>query len=87
MIELRIERQGLLLCTPSGVLNKDYGRSGGSVSIDTAIAVAQTLKNLRFQDADATSAEDKMMIHNLVESYPGKHQAALKWIEMDGERR
>eukprot|EP00435_Cladocopium_sp_Y103_P075834 s332_g66.t1 len=42
--------QGLLLCTPSGVLNKDDGQSSGSVSIDTAIAVAQTLKNLRLEE-------------------------------------
>lgn len=93
---LYVPCKGLLLCTPSGVLNKvgkaqkglpfsemlriwtwmlrffgavgsyiliqilgclafpvacqDTGQSGGSVSIDTAIAVAQSLKNLRLED-------------------------------------
>jgi len=72
--------QGLLLCTPSGVLNKDTGQSGGSVSIDTAIAVAQSLKNLRLEDAAATNPADKEMIDALVESYPGKHQAMNRFV-------
>ncbi|CAL1139956.1 unnamed protein product [Cladocopium goreaui] len=72
--------QGLLLCTPSGVLNKDDGQSGGSVSIDTAIAVAQTLKNLRLEEAAATNPADKEMIDALVERYPGKHEAMNRFV-------
>lgn len=67
--------EGLLLCTPSGVMNKETGQPGSHVSIDTAILTAQRLVHLRFEDAQATNPADKEMIDIVVGRYVGKQLA------------
>lgn len=52
----KIPFQGLLLLTPSGVLNS------GKSSIDIALAVAESAANLRLEDARASRIEDELMI-------------------------
>eukprot|EP00931_Biecheleriopsis_adriatica_P117562 TRINITY_DN93061_c0_g1_i1.p1 TRINITY_DN93061_c0_g1~~TRINITY_DN93061_c0_g1_i1.p1 ORF type:complete len:1481 (+),score=220.36 TRINITY_DN93061_c0_g1_i1:231-4445(+) len=66
----RQDFEGLLLCTPSGVLNY-----GDSVSADTALALAQRLATLTLRQAHASNEDDLRMIHQLVESYDGGHEA------------
>jgi len=70
--------EGLLLCTPSGVMNKDAGRT---VSIDIAIATAERLVHLQFEAAQATKAADKEMIDALVQLYPGKLPAMNSLVQ------
>ncbi|CAJ1416107.1 unnamed protein product [Effrenium voratum] len=72
--------EGLFLCTPSGVLNKESAQSDGSLSIDTAIAVARSLRHLKLEEASATNPADKVMIDELVERYPGKHEAMNRFV-------
>lgn len=67
--------EGLLLCTPSGVMNKETGQPGSHVSIDTAILTAQRLVHLRFEDAQATNPADKEIIDIVVGRYVGKQLA------------
>jgi len=58
---------GLLLCTPTGVLNYQEGNS----SVDASLAVAEQLAYLNMEHADATNKDDKEMIRHLVLSYQG----------------
>jgi len=57
--------QGLLLCTATGVLQE--GRAG----TDVAVAVAKQVKDLDTRSAEATSEDDRVMIHSLIEQMPG----------------
>jgi len=67
--------QGLLLCTPSGVLNQS-----SNVSVDMAITVARRLTHLRLEDAKASKAADKQTIDDLVSSYEGGHEAMNHFV-------
>ncbi len=57
--------RGLLLCTATGVLQE--GRAG----TDVAVAVAKRVKDLDTRSAEATSEDDRVMIHSLIEQMPG----------------
>eukprot|EP00434_Breviolum_minutum_P004132 symbB.v1.2.003642.t1/scaffold203.1/size271217/34 len=57
--------QGLLLCTSTGVLQE------GKAGTDVAIAVAETVANIDTRSAQATSEQDRKMIHELIEEMPG----------------
>ncbi|CAK9100562.1 unnamed protein product [Durusdinium trenchii] len=56
---------GLLLCTSTGVLQQ------GKAGTDVAVAVAKTVAVLDTRGAQATSEEDRLMIHDLIEKMPG----------------
>jgi len=56
---------GLVLCTPSGVLNS------GSVGYDVAFSLARRLSTLSVKQATASHVEDKRMIDDLVQCYGG----------------
>ncbi|CAE7745997.1 unnamed protein product, partial [Symbiodinium microadriaticum] len=71
---LAVEK-GLLLCTPSGVLNQS-----SNVSVDMAITVARRLTHLRLEDAKASKAADKQTIDDLVSSYEGGHEAMNHFV-------
>lgn len=66
--------KGLLLGTPSGVLNY------GGCSVDTAMAIAERLASLRLELAEATRETDKRMICDLVESYEGGFEAMNSFV-------
>lgn len=57
--------QGLLLCTSTGVLQE------GKAGTDVAIAVAQTVATIDTRSAQASSEQDRKMIHELIEQMPG----------------
>lgn len=61
--------QGLLLCTSTGVLQE------GKAGTDVAVAVAKTAAELDTQNAKATSEDDKLMIHQLIQQMPGGFEA------------
>eukprot|EP00927_Polykrikos_kofoidii_P076529 TRINITY_DN7359_c0_g1_i5.p1 TRINITY_DN7359_c0_g1~~TRINITY_DN7359_c0_g1_i5.p1 ORF type:complete len:1535 (+),score=188.78 TRINITY_DN7359_c0_g1_i5:77-4681(+) len=60
---------GLNLVTPSGVLND------GIASFDLAIAIGDTIANLKLEDATASREEDKEMIQREVLHYFGSFHA------------
>ena len=57
--------QGLLLCASTDVLQE------GQAGTDISIAVAEHVEQLDIRAAQATSEEDRMMIHALIEDMPG----------------
>ena len=57
--------QGLLLCTSNGVLQE------GQAGTDVAVAVAKTVTDLDIRGAQASSEEDRLMIHALIEQMDG----------------
>ena len=71
---------GLLLCTSTGVLQQ------GKAGTDVAVAVAKTVAVLDTRGAQATSEEDRLMIHDLIEKMPGTQIALLETIATVGER-
>lgn len=64
-LQSRANFAGLFLCTSTGVMNF------GGASIDTAIAIARKLSQMRLEDADASDAKDKEMIDAMVEQMGG----------------
>lgn len=57
--------QGLLLCTSTGVLQE------GQAGTDVAVAVAKRVTDLDIRGAQASSEEDRLMIHALIEQMDG----------------
>ena len=68
------DSQGLLLCTSTGVLQ--HGKAGA----DVAVAVAKTVAELDTRGARATSEEDRLMIHSLIEQMPGGFDAMNTFV-------
>lgn len=68
------EFAGLMLCTPTGVLQR------GGCGIDTSLATARRLAMLRLEDAEATSSEDKAMIDECVRRTPGGFHAMNRFV-------
>eukprot|EP00928_Gymnodinium_smaydae_P094478 TRINITY_DN7941_c0_g1_i1.p1 TRINITY_DN7941_c0_g1~~TRINITY_DN7941_c0_g1_i1.p1 ORF type:complete len:1231 (-),score=140.51 TRINITY_DN7941_c0_g1_i1:504-3815(-) len=66
--------EGLLLCSPSGVLN--YG--GGSM--DMAMSLGRKLSKLRLQNATASEERDRLMILDLVRRQPGSFSAVNAFL-------
>jgi len=61
----RSDYEGLLMCTPAGVLQK------GDASVDMVVVLARTLSKIKMEDATATKPEDKLMIDTCVQSLEG----------------
>ncbi|CAE7328116.1 unnamed protein product, partial [Symbiodinium pilosum] len=61
----RRDHEGLLMCTPAGVLQR------GVASVDTVVVLAQTLSSIRMEDASASLVEDKVMIDSCVQAMEG----------------
>ncbi|CAJ1377348.1 unnamed protein product, partial [Effrenium voratum] len=62
----RVGYQGLLLCTPAGILQ------WGNADVDTVLKLAEKMGSIRLEDAQATRPEDKAMIDRCVEqTVPG----------------
>ncbi|CAE7657492.1 unnamed protein product, partial [Symbiodinium pilosum] len=66
--------EGLLMCTPSGVLQK------GDASVDMVVVLARTLSRIRMEDASATRIEDKIMIDSCVQSLPGGFASVNRFV-------
>ncbi|CAE7031311.1 unnamed protein product [Symbiodinium sp. CCMP2456] len=61
----RSDYEGLLMCTPAGVLQK------GDASVDMVVVLARTLSKIKMEDATASKPEDKIMIDTCVQSLEG----------------
>ncbi|CAK9034545.1 unnamed protein product [Durusdinium trenchii] len=58
--------EGLLLCTPSGVLQ------WGNAHVDTVVRLAEKVGEIRLENAEASRVEDKIMIDAcVIETVPG----------------
>ena len=66
--------QGLFLCTSTGVLQE------GKAGTDVAVGVAQAVECLDTRAAQATSEEDRKMIHELIEDMPGGFDAMNSFL-------
>merc|ERR1712151_1283402 len=66
---------GLVLATQSGVLNK-----AGAVSVDEAMALAERLADIKLEEAQASSDEDKFMIDELVRNYEGGFTTVNRFV-------
>eukprot|EP00435_Cladocopium_sp_Y103_P060877 s75_g22.t1 len=64
---------GLWLCTAGGVLHKDHMPNliKEESGVHVALRIAERLRTLQLQDAQASNAEDKAMIDGLVQQMPG----------------
>jgi len=66
--------QGLLLCTSTGVLQE------GKAGTDVAMAVAKTVTDLDIRSAQASSEEDRLMIHSLIEQMDGGFETMSTFV-------
>jgi len=53
----------------------------GKAGTDIAVAVARTAKELDTRSAEATSEEDRKMIHSLIEKMPGGFNAMNTFVQ------
>jgi len=65
---------GLMLCTPSGVLNQ------GTANMNTAIKIAQRCSRLDMRNAEASCEDDKQKIHALVEAMEGGFSGVNRFV-------
>jgi len=70
----RSDYEGLLMCTPAGVLQK------GDASVDMVVVLARTLSKIKMEDATASKPEDKIMIDTCVQSLEGGFGAVNRFV-------
>lgn len=70
----RVDFTGLLLCTPTGVLQH------GGAGVDTAAIVARGLSQISLENATASHLKDKEMIDGYVRHMPGGFAAMNRFV-------
>ena len=68
------DHQGLLLCTPTGVLQQ------GTASVDMVLVLAKKLASIRMEDAQASRPQDKINIDACVQATEGGFPAVNRFV-------